>query len=115
MAFPSGVGGALDLKSATIVSRPLVADQAVYESSCVGYMDKLLPTINRLRAVDAVAGTAMLQQFAFIGATLRAGVEQCKVAYLATSTVYQLRQYWVRFMCTFLHDDDNARNLSCAV
>ena len=80
----------------TVTVRPLISDASMYQTSCAGYMDRLLPTISRLRAVDAVAGTSMLQQFAVIGATLREGMHHCKQIYDLTATIYRMRAFWVR-------------------
>eukprot|EP00750_Incisomonas_marina_P013334 INCI17292.1.p1 GENE.INCI17292.1~~INCI17292.1.p1 ORF type:complete len:2000 (-),score=360.72 INCI17292.1:184-6183(-) len=78
----------------TVTVRPLISDASMYQTSCAGYMDRLLPTISRLRAVDAVAGTSMLQQFAVIGATLREGMHHCKQIYDLTATIYRMRAFW---------------------
>lgn len=98
LSFPTGLGGSRDFSSGTQLPRPIVADQSVYQGACEGYMDCLQPTIARLRAVDAVAGTSMLQQFAFIGATLRAGVQQCKIVHSLTSRLYRMLAFWVSIL-----------------
>lgn len=101
MGFPGQGGPARIFETpvspgGTVTVRPLISDASMYQTSCAGYMDRLLPTISRLRAVDAVAGTSMLQQFAVIGATLREGMHHCKQIYDLTSTIYRMRAFWVR-------------------
>ena len=87
------------MSSTTRSVRRLLNDSTLHATTCPGYMDKLLPTITRLRCVDAVAGTALLQQFALIGTAMRTSISHAKLLYELTSTLYRLRESWVRLCC----------------